>query len=94
MNIYETISRFARKQRDEEKKAIKTEKHKVSINPDTYIAKEIMYQTALLHQIKHEIEEIKRDGNIKILPPEKTNQSLNGENLIKSDKRSNSISVH
>lgn len=54
-NIYEEISAFAERQRNEIKKEKKTRKKQVCIDPDTIIGKEIMYQTALLQEILHEV---------------------------------------
>ncbi len=55
MNIYEEISLFAKRQRDEINKEKKKRKKQVCIDPDSIIGKEIMYQTALLHEILYEI---------------------------------------
>lgn len=55
MNIYEQISVFAKRQRDEINKEKKKRKKQVCIDPDSIIGKEIMYQTALLHEILYEI---------------------------------------
>ena len=55
MNIYEEISLFAKRQRDEVDKEKKKRRKQVYIDPDSIIGKEIMYQTALLHEILHEI---------------------------------------
>jgi hypothetical protein len=55
MDIYEEISLFAKRQRDEINKEKKKRKKQVCIDPDSIIGKEIMYQTALLHEILHEI---------------------------------------
>jgi len=54
-NIYKTISKFAKKQRDEVAKEKKKRKIQVCIDPDSLIGKEIMYQTALLHEILSEV---------------------------------------
>ena len=63
--ISEAIEKFAQRERDEAEKACKEEKNQVSINPDSYIAKEIKYQTALIHGMQEEMRllrnEIKRD---------------------------------
>lgn len=53
MNIYEEISLFAKRQRDEIDKEKKKRRKQVYIDPDSIIGKEIMYQTALLHEILH-----------------------------------------
>lgn len=55
MDIYEEISLFAKRQRDEVSKEKKKRRRQVCIDPDSVIGKEIMYQTALLHEILHEI---------------------------------------
>lgn len=57
--INEQISTFLDIERTAAQKAQSQEKNQVSINPNTYIAKEIMYQTALLQQISHEIGQMK-----------------------------------
>lgn len=57
--INEQISTFLDVERKSAQKALSQEKNQVSINPNTYIAKEIMYQTALLQQILHEIGQMK-----------------------------------
>lgn len=49
------ISLFAERQRDEARKAMESEQNQVCIKPDSYIAKEIQYQTALLHEILDEL---------------------------------------
>lgn len=63
--ISEAIEKFAQRERDEAEKACKEEKNQVNINPDSYIAKEIKYQTALIHGLQEEMilmkAEIKRD---------------------------------
>lgn len=55
MDIYEEISLFAKRQRDEVSKEKKKRRRQVCIDPDSVIGKEIMYQTALLHEILYEI---------------------------------------
>lgn len=54
MNIYREISRFYKIQRDECRKEKKNRKQ-VCIDPDSVIGKEILYQTALLQEILHEL---------------------------------------
>ena len=54
-NIYEEISRFAKKERDEVAKEKTKRKKQVCIDPDSLIGKEIKYQTALLHEILNEL---------------------------------------
>lgn len=56
--IYHMISEFAKREKEEaenEKKRNVPLKVMVSIDPDSVIGKEIKYQTALLHEILHEI---------------------------------------
>lgn len=54
--IYKEISKFAKLQRDEIKREkVKKKRKMVCIDPDSVIGKEIMYQTALLHEILDEI---------------------------------------
>lgn len=55
MDIYEEISLFAKRQRDEVNKEKKKRRRQVCVDPDSVVGKEIMYQTALLHEILHEI---------------------------------------
>ncbi len=55
-NFYEEISKFAKRERDEIAKEKKKHRIQVCVNPDSLIGKEIMYQTALLHEILHELK--------------------------------------
>lgn len=57
--IEKAIRRYVEREKENAKKALNTEKNIVCINPDSYIAREIKYQTALLHEI---LEEIKYRG--------------------------------
>lgn len=54
-NDYEMLSRFAKIQRNEFLKESKQRKHQVSLDPDSLMAREIVYQTALIHQILNEV---------------------------------------
>ena len=56
-DIYEEIRKFAEREKAEAEKAIQTEENQVCIKADSYIAKEIKYQTALLHQILNKLNE-------------------------------------
>ena len=56
-NAYEMLSRFAKIQRNEFLKESKRRKHQVSLDPDSLMAREIVYQTALIHQILNEVRE-------------------------------------
>lgn len=55
MEIEKKLSEFMKKQLKEQKHAKRKEKIQVCIKPDSYIGKEIQYQTALLHEILAEI---------------------------------------
>lgn len=57
--IKKVIADFFDRDRKEAEKAAETEKNQMSIDPNCYIAKEIKYQTALLHRI---LEEVKKQG--------------------------------
>lgn len=58
-NIEQNIADFFDRDRQEAEKAVATEKNQMSIDPNCYIAKEIKYQTALLHRI---LQELKKQG--------------------------------
>ena len=60
MNIREAIVEFAKREREEAEKAKENERNIASIDPESYIAKEIKYQTALLHEISEEVYQIKK----------------------------------
>lgn len=55
MNIYEEISLFTKRQKNEVDKEKKKRRRQVCVAPDSVVGKEIMYQTALLHEILYEI---------------------------------------
>lgn len=57
-NDYEMLSRFAKNQRNEFLKESKQRKHQVSLDPDSLMAREIVYQTALIHQILNEVRNV------------------------------------
>ena len=61
MNIQEAIVEFAKREREEAEKAKENERNIASIDPESYIAKEIKYQTTLLHAISEEVYQIKKD---------------------------------
>jgi hypothetical protein len=66
-DIYEEIRIFAEGEKEEAEKALQTEENQVCIKADSYIAKEIKYQTALLHHIFNRLNEIslsEEKGNI------------------------------
>lgn len=56
-DFYEEIRKFAEREKAEAEKAIQTEENQVCIKADSYVAKEIKYQTALLHQILNKLNE-------------------------------------
>ena len=60
MEIEKKISEFMKKQVEEQKLAKRKEKVQVCIKPDSYIGKEIQYQTALLHEILTEVRKKQR----------------------------------
>ena len=57
---YQIISNFLKRERGEAEKALKSEKRQVCIKADSYIAKEIKYQTALLHELLDEVRNTKK----------------------------------
>ncbi len=57
--IEKAISDYMNKQLEEQEKSKSKEKRQVYINPDSYIGKEIQYQTALLHEILAEVRKNK-----------------------------------
>lgn len=59
LNVYEQIAVFADRERKEAQAACEREKNQVALKPDTYMAKEIKYQTALLQQLLHEVTTLK-----------------------------------
>lgn len=63
VDIKKAIVKFAGQERQAAEAAKETEQNQVEINPNCYIAKEIKYQTALIHQILEEIWDIKGNGN-------------------------------
>lgn len=54
VDIHEEITKFAKREREEAEKAKENEEKVVCVDPDSYIAKEIKYQTAIAHQILEE----------------------------------------
>lgn len=56
MDINEALSKYEKNCLKEAKKAGKRERMRININPDSVIGREIMYQTALIHQILHETQ--------------------------------------
>lgn len=66
MEIERKISGFFKKQMEQEKAARKKERVQVCIKPNSYMGREIQYQTALLHEILREIR--KGRGSAKTAP--------------------------
>lgn len=58
-NVYQMVVKFLRLDRDEAEKALRNEKKQVCIKSDSYMAKEIKYQTALLHEVLSEVRKRK-----------------------------------
>lgn len=54
--IEKAIRRYEERERENAKEALDTENNIVCIDPYSYIAREIKYQTALLHEILEKIE--------------------------------------
>ena len=70
-DIYEEISKFTEREKKEAERALQEEENQVCIKADSYIAKEIKYQTALLHQILNKLNVCslsKKKGNKKCSP--------------------------
>lgn len=66
MEIERKISEFLKKQMEQEKASRKKEKVQVCIKPNSYIGREIQYQTALMHEILREIRQSR--GSAKAAP--------------------------
>lgn len=62
--IEKSIANFMKKQLEEQKRAKRKERKQVCIKPDSYIGREIQYQTALLHEISEEIRKSKGSKKI------------------------------
>lgn len=73
--IEKEISKLLKKQQEEQNYSRRKEKRQVCIKPDSYIGKEIQYQTALLHEILEEIRKSK--GSKKAAPTHSTDQLSN-----------------
>lgn len=59
MEIEKKLAEFMERQMKEQKRARRKEKIQVCIKPDSYIGREIQYQTALLHEILAEVRKNK-----------------------------------
>ena len=70
-DIYEEIRKLNESEKKEAEKALQAEENQVCIKADSYIAKEIKYQTALLHEILNKLNELyclEKKGNKKCSP--------------------------
>lgn len=70
-DIYEEIEKFIESEKVEAEKALQMEENQVCIKADSYIAKEIKYQTALLHEILNKLNDLyclEKKGNKKCSP--------------------------
>ena len=61
IKMHEIIKQYEEQTRNAAAKAIKEEKRQVNINPNCFVARELMYQTAILKNIERHLYEIKRD---------------------------------
>ena len=62
MELEKKISAIMKRQAEEQRAARKKERLQVCIKPDSYIGREIMYQTALMHEILEELRKGKGSG--------------------------------
>lgn len=60
MDIKKRIAKFAEMEREEAEASKEKEKNQMCLDPNSYMAKEIKYQTALLHQILYEIQNMNK----------------------------------
>ena len=63
-DVTEAIARYEGLKKKEIEDSRKKERHQVAIDPDSYIGREIIYQTALLHEIKDILNEIRNKGSM------------------------------
>lgn len=59
-DIYKQIERFAMIERNEALKNQAKKRKTVNVDPESYIAKEIKYQTALIHGIAERLEKLEK----------------------------------
>ena len=64
LDVTEAIARYEELKKKEIEDSRKKERHQVAIDPDSYIGREIIYQTALLHEIKDILNEIRNKGSM------------------------------
>lgn len=60
IELNENLRRFAEREREEAEKSKEKEKNQMCLDPNSYMAKEIKYQTALLHRILNEIQTVNK----------------------------------
>ena len=56
MNIYEEISKYEKTKMEAMRGSKNRERKQMNINPDCYVAQEIEYQTAILHEILEKLK--------------------------------------
>ena len=61
--LTEAIARYEELKKNEIEDSRKKEKRQVAIAPDSYIGREIIHQTALLHEIKDILNDIRNEGS-------------------------------
>lgn len=59
-SLHEQLERIYRIEKEAAEEDSSKEKNQVSIDPDSYIAKEIRYQTVLIQELREEIYELKK----------------------------------
>lgn len=64
LDVTEAIARYEELKKKEIEDSRKKERHQVAIDPDSYIGREIIYQTALLHEIKDILNEIRNKSSM------------------------------
>lgn len=84
MNIEEAIAEFAEREREEAEAAKEKERNQMCLDLESYMAKEIKYQTALLHRLLEEIHStIRRTNSEYNIPKEgyRRNEQPTGEEV-------------
>ncbi|PHV69231.1 hypothetical protein CS063_16960 [Sporanaerobium hydrogeniformans] len=60
--IHEAIEKHEKITKDASEKAKNEEENQMNINPDCYVAREIMYQTAVLKNIENMLRQLLKSG--------------------------------
>lgn len=60
MDIYEAISKYEKTKMEAMREAKNRELNQMNIDPDCYVAREIEYQTAILHEILEKLKFLER----------------------------------